>query len=260
MQISAPYGYGDITPLERHHKVLLPNLAPAGGGAVPAFAVATNAMGLSFSEFAVASRDYPIVFGTVDGGASYAPLAVLGLADRQNLFVDAKGNWQQDTYVPAFVRRYPFCLSVVHVDGVAQKDRVICIERSYLDASGVALYDGGGKATPRWAERERMLAGYENDLELTAQMCAGLKKLDLFAPFTLEVTVGAKSHFKLQGMVRIDEQKFIALKPASHKALAAKGWAARVYAHLFSLANFARLYDRSVAVAGQRKARERAGG
>ncbi len=247
MQITAPFGYTDITLLERHHKVLLPNLT-TGGGAVPAFAAQTNAMALSFSEFAVASRDYPIVFGAVDGGASYAPLAVLGLADRQNLYVDPAGNWQQDTYVPAFVRRYPFCLSVVHVDGVAQKERAICVERSYLDDSGVALYDGSGKATPRWAERERLLAGYENDLEMTALMCAGLQKLDLFTPFTLEVTVGAKSHFKLQGMTRIDEQKFLDLKPSSHKALATKGWAARVYAHLFSLANFNRLYDRSVAV------------
>ena len=46
----------------------------------------------------------------------------------------------------------------------------------------------------------------------------------------------------------IDEERFGALSAANHKALAAKGLAARAYAHLFSLANFARLVERASAL------------
>jgi hypothetical protein len=54
-----------------------------------------------------------------------------------------------------------------------------------------------------------------------------------------------------------DESRFAQLKAASHKALATKGLAARIYAHLFSLANFSRLVDRAVAVEARRKAAAR---
>ena len=47
-------------------------------------------------------------------------------------------------------------------------------------------------------------------------------------------------------MHRIDEQKLRALKPANHKALVTKGLMSKIYAHIHSLDNFARLYSRAV--------------
>ena len=254
MQITPPFGYDDIVPLEKHHKVLLP---AATGGSAPGFARRINAMAISFSEFAIAQRDYPIVFTTVDSGATYAPLAVLGLADGQNLFVDAEGRWVDGAYVPAFVRRYPFCISRLTVDGVPKDERLVCVERSYIDEGGIALFDAQGAATTEWAARERMLAEYEKDLDLTAQMCAFFQKLELFTPFTMQVRHGDAPGLTMQGMFCIDENKFVELSAANHKALAGKGLAARAYAHLFSLANFSRLYDRAVAEEARRKARAR---
>ena len=257
MEITPPYGYGSIVPLEKQHKVLLPNLPAAGGGAVPAFAGMMNAMAISSAEFAVAGRDYPIVFTRLESGA-YAPLVMLGLSDDRNLYV-ADGRWVGGSYVPAFARRYPFCLSQVLLDGVAQADKLVCIDRAYIDDAGVALFAADGTPSPRWSERRRLLAEYESDLEATAQMCAGLDQLGLFEPFTFQVTDGARTQLQLGGIFRIDEARFVALKGASHKALAEKGWAARVYAHLFSLANFARLHERAQAVAAaEAEARKRA--
>ena len=46
MQITPPFGYDDIVPLEKHHKVLLP---AATGGSAPGFARRINAMAISFS-------------------------------------------------------------------------------------------------------------------------------------------------------------------------------------------------------------------
>ena len=119
--------------------------------------------------------------------------------------------------------------------------------------TGSALFDKAGKPAPQWVEREDLLSEYEADLDLTAQMCAIFTKLELFSPFTMQVNEGGKQALELQGMRRIDEAKFLALKAANHKALIEKGLMGRVYAHFFSLANFARLYDRAVRQAPVKK-------
>ena len=239
MVITPPFGYDEIVPLQKQHRVLMPQ------GTTPAFCRQLNALAVSASEFTVAGRDYPIVFASVDAGNTYAPVIVLGLSEGSNLFIGAQGEWDAEVYLPAFVRRYPFCISKVYVDGAPSGERLVCVARAYVDAGGVALFDAQGKATPRWQAVERLLSEYEGDLDLTAQMCAALARLELFKPFTMQVVEGGRSGLKLQGMFRVDEASLHALKPASHKVLVNKGFMGRIYAHLHSLENFQRLYARA---------------
>ena len=242
LKITPPFGYGDIVPLKQTDSVLLP-----ASGAIPGFCRSINALALSYTEFNIAARDYPIVFASADAGKTYAPVIVLGLADEQNLFVDAAGNWDDTTYLPAFVRRHPFCISRLQVRGKAGSDKVVCVAAAHLDPQqGIRLFDVAGAPTPQWQAAERLLQEYETDLDTTAQMCALLKDLDLFAPFTFQIVQDDAPSLKLQGMHRIDEQKLKALKPASHKALVTKGYMGKIYAHIHSLENFARLYTRAV--------------
>jgi hypothetical protein len=39
-----------------------------------------------------------------------APVALVGLNELGNLFVDAAGTWRADSYVPAYVRAFPFVI------------------------------------------------------------------------------------------------------------------------------------------------------
>src|SRR4051812_12239854 len=142
MKITAPYGYDEIVPLQKTHRVLMP------AGATPAFCRALNALAISLAEFTVAARDYPIVFATLDGGASFAPAIVLGLQQNANLFIDAAGAWDRAAYYPAFVRRYPFCISKLYVDGEPKSNRVVCVASAYIDPGGLALFDDEGRPTP----------------------------------------------------------------------------------------------------------------
>ena len=247
MVITPPFGYDEIVPLQKQHRVLMPQ------GTTPAFCRKLNALAVSASEFTVAGRDYPIVFASVDAGKTYAPVVVLGLTEGSNLFIGAQGEWDAAVYLPAFVRRYPFCISKVYVDGNASGERVVCVARAYVDEGGVALFDLKGKPAPRWQAIERLLAEYEDDLDLTAQMCAALARLQLFKPFTMQVIEGGRTGVKLQGMFRIDEERLRDLKPASHKVLVSKGFMGRIYAHLHSLENFQRLYARTLRDAPKRR-------
>ncbi len=237
-----PFGYGEVVPLQKTHRVLLP--AP---GTTPDFCGSINAMALSFTEFNIAARDYPIVFASADTGKTYAPVIVLGLADAQNLFVDAAGAWDATTYLPAFVRRYPFCISTLYVQNGERSEKVVCVASAHLDRQGAPLFDAAGDPTPQWQAAQRLLQEYENDLEATARMCALFGDLDLFSPFTFQVMQEQAPGLKLQGMHRIDEQKLKALKAGKHKTLVTQGLMGKIYAHIHSLENFARLYHRAVA-------------
>lgn len=248
MKITAPFGYDDIVPLEKQHRVLMPS------GTTPSFCRRLNALALSFTEFTVASRDYPIVFTTLDGGKTFAPVIVLGLADGANLFLNAAGEWDSSTYLPAFVRRYPFCISKLYVDGEPNGESVVCVAKAYVDKAGVELFDAKGKATERWAGMERLLAEYEADLDRTAQMCSALSRLKLLVPFTMQVVEDNRPGVRLAGMHRVDEARLKDLKPASHKVLLNKDFMSKIYAHLHSLDNFSRLYARQVATQHKRPA------
>ncbi|MBK8064239.1 MAG: SapC family protein [Betaproteobacteria bacterium] len=159
----------------------------------------------------------------------------------------ADGEWDAGAYLPAFVRRYPFCISKLYVDGEPSGERVVCIARAWLDPSGVELFDAAGQPNARWQATEKLLSEYEADLDLTAQMCAALARLQLFTPFTMQIVEGDQPGVRLAGMYRVDEAKLRDLKPASHKVLVAKGFMGKIYAHLHSLDNFSRLYAREVA-------------
>lgn len=251
LSIAPPFGYTELVTLQRTDRVLMPH------GATPEFCRSVNALALSVSEFVAAGRDYPIVFVAAQDG-NYTPVAVLGLSDRQNLFVNDRGEWIADTYVPAFVRRYPFCIARIRDDkGAERTESLVCVEKAYVDAQGIALYDESGQATPTWQNVERLLQQYEADLELTRQMCAMLDKLSLFSPFRFQVTQDGAASFTLEGMHRIDEAKLVELKPASHKALVTKGLMGRIYAHIHSLEDFGRLYGRAVSRAAEDAQRRR---
>lgn len=244
LRITPPFGYGEVVPLQQAHRVLWP--APE---ATPDFCRSINALAVSVGEFSAAARDYPIVFASTDGDSTYAPIVVLGLANAQNLFVDAAGAWDAASYVPAFVRRYPFCLTALYVDDQQRSEKVVCVASAHLDPQGAPLFDAAGAPTPLWQAAERLLRHYENDLEASARMCALLGDLDLFSPFTFQIMQGEAPGLTLQGMHRIDEQKLRALKPSKHKALVTEGIMGKIYAHIHSLENFARLYDRAQAKA-----------
>jgi len=244
MQIQAPFGYREVVPFRKDQKVRL--LAP---GQVPEFAQSANAIPISHSEFQPVARHYPIVFTLAEGKASPAAVAVLGLSAGENLFCDGAA-WAGGAYVPAYARRFPFCMARVNVDRVEQKDRLICVEKSALDDAGEAMFDEKGQPGAKWKDLERLLSEYEKDLERSREMCSILADYGLLEPFTMQATLkdrdGQQQGDKMQmtGMQRVAEKNLENLNAAQLKNLMRKGILARIYMHLLSLENFARLLER----------------
>ena len=246
MQITAPFGYKQVVPFQKTHKVRL--LAP---GEAPPFVREGAAIPISHSEFVPAGRHYPIVFISPDG-KNYTAVAVVGMKAGENLFVADNGRWAGDVYIPAYARRYPFCMAKVNVDRVEQKNRLICVEQSALDESGEALFDEKGQPGAKWQGLEKLLGEYEADLERVREMCAILADYGLFEPFTMQATLKPEKgggSMQLGGMHRIAEKNIENLNAAQLKNLVRRGILARIYVHLLSLEHFAKLLDRKAAQA-----------
>jgi SapC len=245
-QIAPPFGYQEVVPLLKTQKLRLP---PAGE--VPEFLRRGNAVPISHTEFQVVAREYPIVFTTGDEGKTYASVAVLGIAAGENLFF-ADGAWARNVYVPAYARRYPFCMARVTLNQVEQKDRLICVEKAAVDDGGEAMFDAEGNPTAKWSDIQRLLTEYEADLERSREMCAVLADYGLLEPFTMQATLNKDKGggaMQLSGMQRVNEARLENLNAAQLKNLMRKGFLARIYLHLLSLGNFSALLERKAAVA-----------
>jgi hypothetical protein len=242
MQITPPFGYKKIVPLRRDQKVRLPP-----PGEIPEFVRTLNAIPISFAEFAPASRDYPIAFTSGDSGATFTPVAVLGLGSGENLFCSAQ-SWAPNTYVPAYARRYPFCMAKVTLDKVQQQNRLICVETDHVDdTAGESMFDAQGQPVEKWKAIERLLTEYEADLERSRELCSILADYGLLEPFSMQAKFNQGGTMQLGGMHRASDKKLELLNAAQLKNLLKKGILARVYAHLLSLDNFVRLLDRRAA-------------
>ena len=240
MEIKPPFGYKDIAPLNRDQKVRL--LSP---GEIPAFARGLNSIPISYTEFALVAREYPIIFTSAGNNQDFAPVAVLGMVSGENLY-DNGGQWASQVYVPAYVRRFPFCMTTVTLDKVVQQNRLICVEKSHIDDShGETMFDAKGQPLPKWKEIETLLSEYEIDLERSREMCGILADYALLEPFTMQAKFKSGADpLHLTGMHRVNESKIEHLNASQLKNLVKKGILSRIYAHLLSLDTFARLLAR----------------
>lgn len=238
-QISPPYGFQEVVALTKTHRVLLPK-----GPTLPVVFRTMNPIPVSYTEFPIASHDYPLVFITADEGKTFAPMLVLGLAGQQNLFVTDGDTWEPTAYVPAYVRRYPFCMTRVMVDGQEAPERVACVEKRAINDKGEKLFDDKGDALPEWEQRQKLLFEYEADLARTEEMCKLLAQHQLLEPFTMQAVPNQGEPLQLTGMFRVAEIKLAELDATVLKDLLQKGVLGRIYAHLMSLENFQRLLGR----------------
>ena len=135
-QNSLPLFYNDLMPLNsRDHA----NWKAKETDALPWLATA-NAIPLTIDEFPLAQRYLPIVFSS---GDNPIPLGLMGLNEGVNVYVDSDGRVTGPTYVPAYVRRYPFMLTKLTPDAT---DLSLCFDpTSGLIGEfeeGHALFDG----------------------------------------------------------------------------------------------------------------------
>jgi hypothetical protein len=244
-ELTPPPGYGKVIPLDRLRHAGL-GLRPAG----QAWAASLNSVFLNAAEMPRAGLDYPVAF-IRDKAGEYLPVAVLGLRERENLFVDAAGAWQALAYLPAYVRRHPFCLAQVPAQPGVEARQVICVQEDHLVPGGEPLFDAKGEPTAAWAPLRQLIDAMEAALRQTREFTKRLDELGLLTSFDAVAQPRGGAQMRLNGLYRVDEQKLNALDGERLHPLRERGELRVVYAHLLSLERFATLLD----LLGQRDGR-----
>ena len=205
------------------------------------FTAGTNSVLLAGSEFAEASRDYPIVFVGKEGGPFTAAVLV-GLADKENLLVDEAGVWEAGTYIPAFIRRYPFVL----VGSEDAESLTVCVDESYAglgEETGEALFSEDGKETEYLTNIVEFLRLFNSEMKRASTFAIKLSELGILTPKIITVERGGQK-YTLDGLWVVDQTKLNALDDEKTLALVRSGELGLIYAHLVSLNNVARLGKR----------------
>ena len=196
------------------------------------FARDLSAAPLAAVEFAIAGRDHPIVFVEGDGGVT--PLALLGLTEKENLSVDAQGQWTGG-YIPAFVRRYPFVLAKD-----AEKDTyTLCIDEASpacnTEGKGQPLFDGEGSPSAYLNRQLSLSREWERVRAATQAFCERLADLDLLTKQRVSVTDNAGQTSLAGGFSAVDRDRLMGLSDETLGELMRAGQLEPIMAHLFSL-------------------------
>jgi hypothetical protein len=215
------------------------------------FAANVNSVPLMVAEFGAAAGEYPIVFAGRD--KEVMPVVLLGVRDKQNLFVDAAGAWSA-RYVPAFVRRYPF----VFASTDAGQNFTLCIDEEFTgcntEGRGERLFDSQGERTQYLQNILNFLQAYQAQFLRTQALCRRLAELDLFEPMQAQYTLKSGQRGTLAGFQAVSRERLKALPGDRLAELARTDELEAIYAHLLSLRNFPAMVEKvpgASAAAGQ---------
>jgi hypothetical protein len=208
------------------------------------FAANVHSVPLTGVEFALAARDMPILFA----GASVedaGPMALLGLRQNENLFVDANGVWEANTYVPAFVRRYPFVLAEKPA-GQEGDDFTVFLDEAYEgfgSNDGDRLFKEDGTDSEILANAVNFLGEFQQHVGRTQWFMQQLRKHDLLEPRNIRLEKDGKT-INLNGLFVVNENKLRELDEKTAHEFLREGVFGWIYSHLLSLANIDRAAQR----------------
>ncbi len=198
------------------------------------FAMSAQSVLLTGSEYAEASKEYPIVFVKAPDN-SIMSVALLGFRQGENLYIDASGKWDA-LYIPAYVRRYPFIFSEVNAEQL-----VVCVDEDCAELNtageGQPLFDDQGAASPFVNNMVQFMQDYQADFKRTHAFVENLQQLDLLKETNAKITLNTGEEFLINGIWVVDEIKLAALDDDKLLHLARSGELGRIYAHLISLSN-----------------------
>lgn len=212
------------------------------------FLRAAHAVPVTVSEFGLAASSYPVIFV----GEDKTPVAVMGIRQGQNLFVGANGQPDPETYVPAFVRRYPF----VFASDDGQDRLLLCVDRKapmVSDLPDVPFFEGD-QPSKFTQDAIEFCKEFERQRRATAEFVKLAQQHDLFEQKSVAFTPRDENgnegpQQKIADYWAVSEEKLNALPAEQFIELRDNGALGAVYAHLVSLLNWPAIIQRAMRMA-----------
>lgn len=201
------------------------------------FTAKINAVPVTMIEMPQICHFYPIAFSP---DANATPVAILGLRDNENLFVDDKGHWEPNCYIPSYIRRYPFIFS----ENPQNDQLVLCVDTdsSIVEEAGEQrFFNDNGEATALSKNALEFCKSYHAAAHQTTSFGKALLDAGLLIDRSAEITVAGNRKISFSGFRIVDEEKLMKLSDAEFLELRKKGALPFIYAHLFSGAQWQKL-------------------
>jgi SapC protein len=200
-----------------------------------------RAIPLTMVEFGSAQRHYPVVFSRLQDPV---PLAVVGLSDDVNLFVDDGGEWDPMCYLPSYLRCYPFAFASEREGRMA-----VVVDRAAASVTENPVYPFfvDDEISEHTEALMRFCTQHERERKRTQEFCDKLIELDLLTQQrSTHKPDGATEAEPLADYVSIDVEKLNELDSDVVFDLHKNGQLSAIYLQLYSLENWRHLVARRV--------------
>jgi hypothetical protein len=205
-----------------------------------------HAVPVTVEEFPLLQRHFPIVFSV---GEDPVPLALMGLNEGQNVFLDENGK-PRDTniYIPAYMRRYPFLLARLRPDS---DELSLCFDPNSGAVGefddGEPLFENGTEPSEATKAILSFCEQFETAGQRTGAFVQDLKKSGLLMDGEVAIQPeGSPQPFIYRGFRMVDEEKLRDLRGDELRKMNQNGMLALIYAHLFSLSQIREVFARQV--------------
>lgn len=215
-----------------------------------AFAANAHLLPLTMAEASPAGQNYPVVF--VQEGDTVVLVALTGLPNTGNRFVDAKGEWRAGAYIPAYVRGYPF----IAVRPAKDAEPIIAFDPTAADfkaKDGVPLVDSDGQATEQFKGILAFHAEYQALIERTQKMTQALKAEGVLEEGHINLQTPDGKANQIGGFLVVNEGKLRTLSAEALKRLMDADAIGLAYLHLFSMNNLGQLIAEAPSTAKSRR-------
>ncbi len=202
------------------------------------FTKGVNAVPVNLIEMPQICHFYPIAFAPDE---TATPVAILGLRDNENLFLNEKdGKWEEATYIPAYIRRYPFIFS--EVPGKEQLSLCIDMNDAIVEKTEEQpFFTKEGKPSQLSSNALEFCKSYHAAAQQTMEFSKALAASGLLVERQAHINVAGNKRISFSGFRIIDEEKLAKMDDKKFLEWRQKGWLPFLYAHLFSGAQWQRL-------------------
>jgi hypothetical protein len=209
------------------------------------FLIGQHAIPITVDEFPLVQRFMPIVFSVGDDAI---PLALMGLNEGVNVFMDDEGKLTENNfYVPAYVRRYPYMLARLRPDA---EELSLCFDPT---SQTIGAFDDGDPLFENGqpSELTKSILGFAEQFEQagarTQNFMKELREAELLMEGEVSIQVQeGQPPFIYRGFQMVNEEKLAGLRGDQLRKMSQSGMLPLLYAHLFSLSLMRDIFARQV--------------
>ena len=199
------------------------------------------------SEFRNVQRCYPIFFMKDPDTGEFQAVAVFGVEDGENLFLE-EGGWDAP-YIPLNVMRMPFLIGFQEREeqGEVAREPVITVDMDSPRISteqGEAVFLEHGGNSPYIERVGSILRVLHEGVKRSGPFLETLAELDLLESFVLDVQLDDGSEHRLAGFYTINEEVLKGLDAERLADLNQRGYLEAIYMAIASMSHVGDLVDR----------------